>query len=472
MLSSILKIVGAAVLTIAVVWALVLGWWQANDYQPNSFDLLLHLGALPLSLIGGFLLLKGFIDHIKNPPAAPASQTPGAADSDPLAGAAAKTAAAERSYTIALIGASVITGAGASGTEIIDAVSAGQRPKPNSELQDDAGFPVFTSRVENLSTDVLGEWIAMHEDSLPADLLDGEQARALALIDMVLPTVISQAQGLMDKVLPAAKLRILWLIPTNWERDHLPALQAWLNSTYLGAVDKTRLEISLRQIATEADALKEIDALVLAAKREQLEKDLHLVIGANSQIGERTLQIWSSQNCLFTPDRQSGQIPGEGAVCLLFSGAAGAFDDSVQISRVSSATRDKPVDAGGRIRSALIEQLIDGLMSIRDIEASAVKKIVADGDHRESRVIELLSAVVAQFKDLAPMEDCYSIGTVCGSIPPLGSLLALASAREKALLEDCKVICLSNQDATARAVLLVEPFPPSPGTEESDFRTS
>jgi hypothetical protein len=476
MLASALKIVGASILTIAIAWALVLGWWQTNDYQPSSFDLLLYLGALPLSMIGGFLLLKGFIDHIKNPPTPSPSPGSEAKDSDPLTSAAAKTAAAERSYTIALVGASVITGPAASGAEILDAVSAGLRPQTDSELQDDAGFPVFAARVGTLDDARLGEWLVVHEDSLPKNMRDGEQARALALIDLALPPLLTDARQFMEQALPAAKLRVLWLVPSTCERDHFPALQAWLRSTYLSDIDKTRIEVSVRPVATEADALKEIDELILAIQREQLEKDLHLVIGATSHVGERTIQAWSSQNRLFTPDRQNGQVPGECAVCLLFTGTtedtAGAIDDGVQVSRISSATRDKPVNANGRISSALLEQLISGLMTIRGIEASDIKKVIADGDHRANWVTELMNAVGEQFKELAPIDDCHSIGMVCGAIPPLGSLVALACCREKVLAEDGKVICLSTQDAVTRAALVVEPIPSPAGTVESATRTS
>lgn len=68
MRSTILKTLGGIVLTTAVVWALVLGWWQANNFQPSKADLLLYLFVLPFSLVGGFLLLRGFIENLKAPP--------------------------------------------------------------------------------------------------------------------------------------------------------------------------------------------------------------------------------------------------------------------------------------------------------------------------------------------------------------------------------------------------------------------
>jgi hypothetical protein len=194
------------------------------------------------------------------------------------------------------------------------------------------------------------------------------------------------------------------------------------------------------------------------------------VIGSNSYIGDDAIQAWSTQKVLFSAANQSGQIPGECAACLLFTAAEAdipnAFDNPVRISRISRAQRDKPVDASGRISGALIEQLIDGLMTIRGIDNSAIKKIVSDGDHRETRVAELMSAISERFTELDPMESCHLVGTASGLITPFGSLLALACAREMAIIQEGAVLCVSNQHVTARAVLLVEHLPPTVDAEK------
>jgi hypothetical protein len=471
MLARILKIAGATILIIAVIWALVLGWWQANDYQPSRFEMLLYLGALPLSLIGGYWLLHGFIEHLKNPPAPPVATEGNLADNDPLNSASAKTAAAERGYSINLIGSSVASSAGMSASEILDAISAKRRPKLDESLKDDDGFPVFTARVSDLDINEFIEKPAFQDAGFPSPLKTDEFLRALALLDVALSPVLTQVSELLEQTLPKARLRLLWLIPADWDQSHVPVLQAWLRAEHLASIDKGRLEISIRQTATDSDTLQEIDELILATRREQLENDLHLVIGTHSNIGDDAIQAWSSRKILFTAANQSGQIPGEGAACLLFTAAQpetpNAFENPVRVSRVSRAQRDKPVDGGGRINGALIEQLIEGLMTIRGIDASAIRKVVSDGDHRETRVAELMNAIAELLKDLDPMESCLQIGTACGSTPPFGSLLALACAREKAIADDGAVLCVSNQHATARAVLLVEPLPPPLADAES-----
>lgn len=464
MRARIFKIAGATILTIAVIWALVLAWWQSNDYQPSTSELALYLGVLPLALVGGFWLLYGFIEQIKNPPPRPQPKDESTIDIDPLAGAAAKTAAAERSFTLDLIGAFAASGPGQSIPEIIDAIAAKKRPKPDSELKDDDGFPIFCAKNEKLNTADLLEKIQAYDERFPADFIEDEGLRTLALMDIVLPGAIAQAHALMEQPPSDFRLHVLWLIPLDWHEDTIPVLQNWLRHEYLSLLDKTRIELSVHPAATEADTLGEIDELILATRRGRTEKDLHLVIAANSAIGEKTAQSWASKNTLFTAENQSGQMPGEGVVCLLFTakepGPQETFGERVRISRVGRAVRDKAVDTGGRIGSTLLEQLIDGALAIRGVERAAVRKVAADSDHRASRVNELMLATGEKFKDLDPMESCLQTGSACGSNALVGSLLALACAREIALSEQGPVICISNQHPTDRAVLLVEPPPP------------
>jgi hypothetical protein len=470
MKARIFKIVGASILTIAVIWALVLGWWQSSEYQPTTTELVLYLGILPFALIGGFWLLYGFIEHIKNPPPPPQAKAETSADVDPLASASAKTAAAERTFTLNLIGAFAVAGTGNSISEILDTVAAGQRPRPDTELKDDDGFPVFCARNEQLDLDELRQRLQDHDEHGPPELRQDEYLRTLALVDATLPGAVAEAAERMAEALPEARLRVLWLLPADWKPELTQPLLAWLRHEYFAALEKSRLELSARPVASDVDALGEIDELILAIRREELEGDLHLVIAANSAVGESSVQAWSSSNSLFTARRQTGRIPGEGAACLLFaareSDASGSpFEGSVRVSRVSRAERDKSVDAGGRISSSLIEQLIDGIMTIRGVDPAAVKMVVADTDHRESRASELLRAVGEKFKELDPMESCLQIGTACGTNTPVGGLLALAGAREKALSEEGPVLCVSNQHPTARAVLLVEYPSPIQATE-------
>ncbi|WP_186301564.1 hypothetical protein [Denitromonas halophila] len=455
MIVSAFKIIGASLLAVALIWALVLGWWQGNDHTPSTTELFLYLGALPLAIVGGYALLRGFIEHLKAPAA---SQTSAPSDSvDPLANGATQTAEIERGFTINLIGAFAISGSGDGPSDMLAAQATGVRPTPDNSLLDDAGFPIFTARIDALDTDDIGESLAQHDASLAEDIGRSEHLRMLALVDLILPAGIAQAQEALSQCTAISRLNLVWLIPPGIDAALFPRLQSWLESHYLAAFEPTQRALSLRAAANESDVMAHIDRMVLDAAGTSNDA-LTMVLAAASSIGSRTAASWSGRQGLFSADRQSGQIPGECGVCLLF-GNPDSSDTSVQLTRVSAAEREKSVDAGGRISGALIEQLIAGLLAVHRVAPADIKAVVSDADHRQSRVGELLDALGETFTELDPLADCPCIGAACGATPPFGALLALACAHEHALSLAQPVLCISQQHPTARSAVLLRPMP-------------
>ncbi|MCZ4305432.1 hypothetical protein O4G98_11880 [Zoogloeaceae bacterium G21618-S1] len=453
MLISALKIVGASLLAVALIWALVLGWWQGNDHTPSTTELFLFLGALPLAIVGGYWLLRGFIEHLKAP-VVPLASAPD--DTlDPLANEATQTAAMERGYTINLIGAFAISSGGEGPSEILAAQAAGVRPMPDSSLLDDAGFPAFTARVDALDMDSVTESLAQYDAQLAQDI--GDHTRMLALVDSVLPAGLTQAHEAVAQRPATSRLSVVWLMPPEVDPVLFPKLQSWLQSQYLSAFEPSRLALTVRPALAESDVMAQIDRLVLDSDRTPND-DLTLVLAAASTIGPRTVDAWSMRQSLFSADHQNGQIPGECGVCLLF-GRPDSTDTPVQLTRVSAAERDKSVDAGGRVSGALIEQLITGLLTVHDIAPADIKAVISDADHRQSRTSELLDALGESFSELDPIADCPCIGASCGTTAPFGALLALACAQAKSLSLSQPVVCVSQQHAKARSAVLLRPTP-------------
>lgn len=461
MRSTTLKALGGIVLTTAIVWALVLGWWQANNFQPSKSDLLLYLFFLPFALIGGFLLLRGFIEHLKAPPQKEAPRNE-LKDEDPLASANAKTSAAERTFSICLIGSWLNTASGKSAAEILESIDAGARPEPSERQQDDDGFPVFLAEVKDLNIDQFSETLASENEKLIPLAENAQATRLLALLDSILPETEMQTRALLEKAPADARLRIHWLLPSNVENSLFPVMRNWLNDKYLSEIDSNRLEITMKPVTCEADALKQIDEVVLQINREKREDDLILVIATNSAVDEAGIQALANRKRLFSASNQNGQIPGESAVGLLFSShkaaATHAIDDAVVISRISHACRDKSIATAGRINGTLIEHLLDGILSLHALEASGIQALVSDSDHRANHICEVQAGLGSRFEHLDPMKDCLATGTVTGSNLSTGSLLALVCAREKVLMTEGPVVCISNQHDTERAALLTMPF--------------
>ncbi|MCG2577672.1 hypothetical protein LZ012_11775 [Dechloromonas sp. XY25] len=468
---TLFKVVGGSLLTFALVWALVLGWWQSNDYEPSRLDLGLYLAALPLALVGGFLLLRGFIDHLK----APAEAAPPAAaalrDDDPLAIASAQTTAAERAFTIALIDGFVLTAGGGSADGTLAAVEDGKRPEPSARLADEAGFPVFAAEVPELEVDAMIERISEENGPL-RDWAGREQImRSFSLLERVIEASGDRLRNILEQAGESVGLRVVWIVPAAWQGMDLQAMKAWLQASFWPDPDKNRLDIAAVPVAGEVDALRVLDDIILRAGRDPSRGELTLLLGAASVVDEQSVEQWAAANRLFSAQHQQRRIPGEGGVALLLASQATAerleLAESVAVGRISAAPRDKPVDAGGRISGKLIEQLVTGLLDVTGIEDAAIKTAVLDTDHRANHLTEALEGLGQHFGHLDPIKNCLAVASTTGDLSPIGGLVALACAKARVLATEAPVLCISNQHDIDRAVLLAMPLPAQPDIKPS-----
>jgi hypothetical protein len=471
MWSSGLRLLGGSLLTFSLVWALVLGWWQSNDHVPSHLDLGLYLAALPLALVGGFLLLRGFIDHLKKPPEMSPTPQSGLRDEDPLALATAKTAAAERAFTLGLVDAFIVTAGGDTVDDTLAALADGKRPAPSSRLTDDSGFPVFVAEVADLDVDTLIDSFIEESAASRAFVDCGEVMRAVALAERVLETSSERLRDLLGQVGDKASLRVDWLVPAAWMELGLAPLQAWLRGRLSNKLPEEGLTITLQPATHELDALQALDEVILQANRDTHPSEIRLLLGASSAVDEQTVARWETENRLFSAQHQQRQIPGEGAVALILAGPELIerldLADGVRVSRLNTARRDKPVDAGGRIGGKLIEQLVTGLLDLTGTEPAAIKAVLLDTDHRASYLTEALEGLGPHGEHLDPIQDCLALGTLAGSLLPIGSLVALACARSKVLASEAPVLCISNQHPVERGALLVMPFALNPDIQSS-----
>lgn len=471
MWSNALKLLGGSLLTCALIWALVLGWWQSNDYAPSPLDLGLYLAALPLAVVGGFLLLRGFIEHLKNPPQAlPVPQSP-LRDEDPLALASAQTAAAERAYTLGLIDAFIVTAGGDSVEDTLAALADGKRPEPSARLTDDNGFPVFAAEVPDLDVDTLINTLS-EESAAAHDFVGrGEVIRALALLERVLVASSERLHKLFEQMGDTASLRVDWLVPATWMEFDLVPLRAWLEARLGNTLPNVGLTIALQPAMHELDALLALDAVILQVNRDAPPSEIRLLLAASSAVDEQTVARWETENRLFSAKQQQRQIPGEGAIALVLARQALIAEldlaDWVSVTRLNAARRDKPVEAGGRIGGKLIEQLVTGLLDLTGIEPAAIRAVLLDTDHRARHLTEVLEGLGPHGDHLDPIQDCLALGTLVGTLSPIGSLAALACAWGKVLASEAPVLCISNQHPVERGALLVMPFAPSADTQSS-----
>lgn len=465
MLLTLFKVIGGSLLAAALIWALVLAWWQSNDYQPDRLELALYLGALPLALIGGYWLLRGFIEHLKAPPPVAPEGEKLPADDDPLAASRRKSDAAERAFTLDVIDAFVRTGGGRGADEILAAMAAGKRPDPDATLLDSDGFPVFAAAVADLDNDSMAEMLVEKDASLATLTTRPEVLRAMTLLDDVLQQARERLVGLLESAPQSLSIQVLWLIPASWEQAWLTPLRTWLAAQDWPEKFRPGLALSLVQVASESAALKQLDDLILGVNRTPEADQLVLIISAVSLIDQQRIDALAAANLLFSANHQERLIPGEGGVAILLAAKACcdrlAVAERTRLSRVSLGARDKSVNAGGRVTGQLIQQLASGLLDVSGTAPATIMAAVTDTDHRAAHAAEMLDGLGADFTHLDPLEDCLGTGTCSGAMPPVGSLVALACAHEKTRSLVAPVICLSNQHDKERGLLLVMPHTPA-----------
>ena len=436
----------------AVIWALVLGWWKSSDYAPTRTDSLLYLLALPLALFGGFMLLRGFFDGLRQTPIQ-ARAVEGGDDATPDAHADA----ADRAFELVLLSGAALTAGGESATEVLESARGGKNPQPDRSLKDNSGFPVFTVRVDTLDLDTVIDALP-ESDHTPAS----EMLRTLALTDALLPETLSQALAVLEGASAETTLRVLWVLPESWSDADVALAARWLKKAHLAEAPDDRTHLDVHRASDDTSALQLIDDLIVAINRDQ-RTEVCVVLSAASGLGDATVQDWQSRGKLFTPQFQHGQIPGEAAAALLLAdattGAHGEIDAPPRIHRIHRARRDKSADAKGKISSETIKTLIDSVLHMHDVKPATITALVADADQRASRQTEFLGAIDDSFEALEPGASCVSIGAVCGSASPASALLALLCAAHEVITHSAPALALSAQHPHMRAAALLQPAP-------------
>lgn len=461
------RLLGGVGLTL-VIWLLVLAWWQSNDFQPSRSDLLLYLVAMPMALIAGYWLLRGMIEHLKAPPVMP-SPSPALLDDDPLSGTRASSVAAEREFSLFLIDAGLHVAAGNSAEDLVAALGAGSRPGPGQQIMDDAGFPVFAAEVKDL--DIAGMSEKLLADGEDMDIVSETPAilRSIALLDGVMTATMARAKDIIESVEGKVCLQVFWLQPDDWDPVHRNGLRGWFERNYCSGQSVGAHDVHLISVSSDGEVMNQLDEVILLANRNPLDKTLIVIAGAISAVDEQVVERWSASRSLFTAEHQQGQIPGEGAVALLLAARATVeylrLEGVVEISRVMLGTRDKRLDAGGRVSGKLVEQLLVGLLGSSGVNSNSIKAVVLDTDHRVNYLAEAMDGALETLSHLDPVNDFLATGTACGALSPIGSLVALACARTKVLADNAPVIFLSNQHVLERAMLIARPFVISDNTE-------
>lgn len=453
------------VLATTLVWALVLGWWQAAGYEPGTADVATHLVLLPITLVGGFWLLRTFIEHLRLPPrvAANASAPQGAESSGLPASEASRTT---RRPDARLIAFALQCAQGTDPAQVLDASRQGCTPPLDDHLRDMHGFPAFAARVADLPLEALDD--ALNDSAIDVRRPPREEdRRAQAMLHMALPRALDEI-GESIAVGRAAIRSVVWLSDQDWPDEYRDGLSAWLRREHLGPRGIAPADIQFHRVRDDAHGLEIIDQLI-ADLNCQGSPAIELVMGAVSHVGERTITSWEARSHLFTANTQEGRIPGEAAAVLVLANPAGAALvqrlPSPRISRAASGRSTPPGDTGPGTDGSLPGRMIGATLADTGLDAADISSVLADADHRIGVAKVLLRTLSEHFPALEPLSDTISLGSATGFVSPIGGLVTLLCAAEAANAAESVALCLACQSPGACAAMIVDASPqtsPSP----------
>jgi hypothetical protein len=488
---------GAALLVLisCAVWVAVLWRWEATSHDMNTSDIVVYLALLPLTVFVLALLLRWAWQSAARRQAAlaasgAAAASTGAAASQPADGGGDDE---RRHATVQLLAAHLVCAAGESAAELQAAAQTGApRPALDSAFTDDDGLPVLTARIKALDTSAAGELDALLEAPLAAVRAKrpewaaleapGHVRRALSALEQALQQAVAALAPWAERFQPAQP-------PSNTPRDQAPARQVRL---LLGwPTDWTAFEQALG-LAFAADRVKatgdvpiaqacfvftslagsgeallaHADRLLQTMTREGHQEPL-IVAACHSTLSDSAIEALERGGQLFTASkRPKGRMPGEAAAALVLADSAWPrspdADGSVaHLHRPAVQTRDKSVDAPGRVTSDVLSQAITQALMAARLGGNAVAAITCDADQHSARSGEFHGGAMALGAELDTEQDMRVLGTVTGAVGAVSALLVVACAAELAKAADKPCLAVTLGDPFARLALVALPGPPT-----------
>jgi hypothetical protein len=474
-----LKWLAISLAVLAAIWLAILAWWQTTHRAIGTADVLIYLLGLPLLVLVCIALLYRRASPKINAAVhqatseAPATVLPrnGAASSDRLP----------------IIGTWAATSLGMEATPLIEALSSRRnRPTPDEQLLDDAGFPLLGSRAKDLDMNAVKQDLveiiaAGMTDSPPApDEWRDAPLRSLALLHAVLDQILREwplpafdSAREEDAPLPLLRgssglgnpgfrfdMEVKLLVSASlkpYEREFIRTCVA----RRLKAIPQGNHPFNLDVIAAEDDttALKLAHDFHLAATGTGCSQAL-LLLAADSSLCPSVVEDWASRDVLFDPRRPNGLMMGEAAFAVLFVNDTALQATSIaplcHMAPVFSARRQSSADSPGKASHDCLAEIIEAALEAASLASDAVAMVICDTDHRISRVLECVGAMTIQTPQLDAIQNRLALNESCGylgaaSVP---GLLATGAMQVHRATHPVLLFNVSHSIERAAAVLL------------------
>jgi len=445
--------------TFGLCWGGAVWSWRATDRMPSTADLAIYLLALPLALMAGAFAVRGLVRARADAPSTAAS--PASAPAVPAAPPPARAA------TLALLGDGVRTAHGGSVDELAEALAAQQaRPDLDPQLVDDAGYPVMSVRVAAADAtawrDQAEPWLAAqgHADARFGDA----HWRALELasgIALELAEVAAfRASGDAGANAPVPLLRIVPLAPSDWTTTQRAAAGAWFAhlATQAGW-NASHITMGQTPPGEPAAAVPALLTLLAGQAGMDAAPALTMLLAFDSRLDQAVVDRMAANGTLFAAARPQGMVPGEGAAGLLVAPSAlgRTLDADAPSLQAAGTVRAGSADATPRVDASDLRRLVGELLSHASVGAADVSLVLADADHRGSRVLEVMALAHDDLPHLDAGSDIRTTGPACGQCGAVPLLSAIALAGHAVQADARAVLCIGNGDPLQRSATLVRP---------------
>jgi hypothetical protein len=465
MIGRILGVLGMPALIVGVIWLGAIIYFQQTGMEVSGTDILVWFAGVPLAAVLAWFVGKALYARSKRPPAA-------AVDAHAPSGTLAVAASdASLSFKLSILSAEINIAAGASASDLLQAMRKGDvRPGLSGHLVDADGMPVKAMQHANLND---AEYLPWVEQWLRAagdiDNRNAEEgARLLALLHAPLeqalavlatlpgPQADSASKNPREPLLHPLVTKVF--APPVWREMVTAYVRGQV--LHLGGFAFGVVRTDAAHAELQFDALRVADAFCKESTHGYA-KSILLIVSCDSLVAQEQVDLLEAQGLLFTSSNQAGVIPGEAAAILVAAPSEAPAGETIPLAhlhRASFGARQKAVNAGGRIDVGLVQELATAALSNAQLETSVVAGLISDCDHRSAWLTESAMLVSTTFSELDPVADHISIGNALGSTGHASSTLALALAAHAVAMDEKPFLAASLIDPRARSIAALSPW--------------